>query len=146
MRAPAATRYTGARGDAVCRDARPHEAVARPRVGEATGGVGGVDQRRVDRRGAQRIEHGVEGVELLIGVRVVGLVRHRQMGHHALELEARRVDDLLGERDGVDGPRADPVHSGVDLQVHRDGSTAPSPPRQCLDASRRVHDRPQLPP
>ena len=70
-------------------------------------------------RGVELGEHGVEAVELLVGVRIVGLVGDREVGADALEHELGAGGDVFGERDGASSVRdADPVHAGVDLEVH----------------------------
>ena len=91
--------------DAVQRDAQAHEVVARGRgLREETGRIRGVHDGRTQPSFGELGEDRVEARELLAGVRVVGLVGHRQMGEDALEfvnsLEfplSRPLEARLGE-------------------------------------------------
>ena len=81
---------------------------------------------------ARSVDEPVEEVELPLRVgAVLGLlaVGHGQVGPDALETQQR-----LGQHRGRDGRqvlgrRADPVHPGVDLDVHGDGPARRPPPR-----------------
>ena len=76
----------------------------------------GADAAASQRARARR----VEPVELLGGERVVGLVGHGAVGPDAFELAARRARPSARPAPTTSsGARPDPVHAGVDLEVHR---------------------------
>ena len=91
-----------------------------------------------------RAEHRFEACELLACERIVGLVGNREMGADPGEPQLRAVDDLRGELDRVVDAAADPVHAGVDLEVHVElvvGTAVGHRLGQRVDAGERVHDR-----
>ena len=63
-------------------------------------------------------EHPTERGELAAGVVVLGFVGDGEVGEHADQPRRRAAFDRLGERRGVAHGRPDPVHPGVDLEVH----------------------------
>ena len=87
---------------------------------EQAGRVRGVDVPRPRVARLERAHELVEAVELLVGVRVVGLVGDGEVRAEPTELElgrrGHRVDQLGGVVDGA----ADAVHAGVDLEVDRE--------------------------
>ena len=85
------------------------------RVGEREqpGRVRRVHERRAQPGGVEIVQHRLEAGELLVGVRVVGLVGHREVGEHAAEHELGALVDPARERHRVRGrarrPGACPV-------------------------------------
>ena len=70
--------------------------------------------------GGRWLEHVVEALELRRRVLVVGLVGHGEVGVHTGEPQRRRpFGDRRAERAGGVPVDADPLHAGVDLEVHR---------------------------
>ena len=65
----------------------------------------------------ERVQCRIEQRELRRGVRIVGLVGHRQVRADTGEVELRALRDALGEGEGVVGIAPDPVHARVDLEV-----------------------------
>ena len=85
--------------------------------------------------------HRVEAGQLLGRVGIVGLVGDREVGPQPFETQLTVGVDELGERVGGLGCRADAVHPGVDLEVHRKRARVGRDDRlrQRLDARGGVH-------
>ncbi len=131
------------RRHAVHGDAAAHEVEAGAvRVLEQRGRVGRVDEVERHAGVSEVVEHGVEPVELLGGVRVAGLVGDGEVGEHALEAQLVARRDRLGQPARVGGGAPDPVHPGVDLEVHRErfGARVGDRLGEGVDAGGRVRD------
>ena len=134
------------RRDAVDGDAGAHEVVAsRVAVDQQAGRVGGVHDGGAQPGGAEVGEDGVEAVELLGGVRVVGLVgdrevraaRPRARARRALVDESARARTVVGRRTRRGASRCRP--SGARPAAGRSDRPRPppSPARRCRPRCRR---------
>ncbi len=105
---------------------------------ERGGGVARVHDARIDPPGAQRPEYPREARDLLVGVRILRLVGHREVRTHARERERLPVEHAHRERDRVLDPASDAMHAGVDLEVHSQRRAARGA-AQRVDPGLRVH-------